>query len=316
MDAFAAVRLVAGAAFLAVAAVSDVRTRRVRDPLWVAMGTAGLLLLAAQIALSYWSWDDWLLFASAVLLFYAVFYGKPILDEDRIHLRPFRILWLGLAALAFVLALLFPNPWATAMLPPGAFVLPDVELATMPVLIVVYQGFYQVGLLRGGADTKALIALTLLVPLYPDASPFPILVASPAVTQAMHVVFPFSLVVLADAAVLMLVVPVAYLVLNVVRREFEWPVGFLGTKVSIDAIPRHAWVMERIDDRGERYAVLVPSRERDESAEVEKLRAAGATRIWVETKIPFILLLFLGFLVAFFIGNLIVGFLTAVLPPP
>lgn len=314
MDAFAAVRLVAGAAFLAVAAASDVRTRRVRDPLWIAMGTSGLLLLAAEIALSYWYWNDWLYLLSAALLFTAVFYGKPILDEDGVRLRPLRVLWLAVAALAFVAALLLPNPWASAYLPAGAVVLPDVALATVPVMLLAYQGFYQLGVLRGGADAKALLAVTLLVPLYPDASPFPLLVASPAVTGAMHVVFPFSLVVLADAAVLMLVVPLSYLAVNLARREFEWPVGFLGTKVPIDAIPEHAWVMERIDDHGERYAVLVPSRDKDETAVIEKLRAAGATRIWVEAKIPFLLLLFLGFLVAFVVGNLILGALTALLP--
>lgn len=315
MDAFAAVRLVAAAAFLAVGAASDVRTRRVRDPLWIAMGTAGLLLLGAEIVLSYWYWDDWLLLVSAALLFYAVFYGKPILDEAGVRARPFRLLWLGAAALAFVLALLLPNPYVTASLPLGAVVLPDAELAAVPVLLVVYQAFYQIGILRGGADAKCLLALTLLVPLYPDAAPFPLVGASPAVTNAMHVVFPFSLVVLANAAVLMLAVPLTYFIVNVARREFEWPVGFLGTKVPIDAIPRHAWVMERIDDHGEPYAVLFPSRDTDETEAIAKLRAAGRTRVWVEAKIPFVLLLFLGFLVAFFVGNLILGALTAVLPP-
>ncbi len=315
VDAFAIARLVVGAAFLAVAATSDVRTRRVRDPWWIALGTAGLFLLALEIALSYWFWNDWLLLLSAAILFYAVFFGKPVLDQDGVHLRPLRVLELGTAAAAFVAALVLPNPWATAVLPSGAVVLPDAELASMPLMILVYQAFYQVGILRGGADAKGLIALTLLVPLYPNASPFPWIAASPAVASAMRVVFPFSLVVLADAAVLMLTVPLAYFATNLARREFEWPVGFLGTKVPIDAVPRNAWVMERIDGHGERYAVLVPSRDRDESKEVERLRAAGATRIWVETKIPFVLLLFLGFLAAFFLGNLILGALTAVLPP-
>ena len=316
MDAYAVARLAVGAGFLALGAASDVRTRRVRDPVWIALGTVGLVVLAAQIATSFWYWNDWLLFLSAAILFYAVFYGKPILDADGLHLRPVRVLVLGAAAAAFVAALLLPNPYARSILPAGAVVLPDWELATMPVMVVVFQGFYQVGLLRGGADAKALIALTLLVPLYPDGAPLPLIQATPAVADAMRVVFPFSLVVLVDAAVLMLVVPLAYFAVNAARREFEWPVGFLGTKVPIDAVPRHAWVMERIDDRGERYAVLFPSRDKDESAEIAKLRAAGEKRVWVETKIPFVLLLFLGFLLAFAVGNLVLGFLTAILPPP
>ena len=309
MDAFAAARLAVGAGFLAYAAASDVRTRRVHDPVWIALGTIGLVLLAVEIATSYWWVNDWLYLFSAAILFYAVFYGSPLLDEDGVHLRPAR---LGLFALAALLVL--ASAW-WAFGPGNGDTTAYLRLLTMPAMVLVYQGFYQVGLLRGGADAKALIALTLLVPLYPDVSPLPVIRGPPALATAMQGLFPFSLVVLVDAAVLMLAVPLAYLVVNVARREFEWPVGFLGTKVPIDAIPRHAWLMERIDAHGERYAVLFPSRDKDESGEIAKLRAAGATRVWVETKIPFVLLLFLGFLLAFGVGNLVLGFLTAVLPP-
>lgn len=315
MDPFALARLVVGAGFLAVAAASDLRTRRVRDPLWIALGTVGLFLLAVEVALSYWYWNDWLLLACAAILFYAIFFGKPILDEDGAHLRPVRVLWLGTAAAAFVAALLLPNPWAQALLPAGAVVLLDVELATVPVMVLLYQGFYQVGLLRGGADAKGLIALTLLVPLYPDASPFPWIQAAPAVTDAMQVFFPFSLVVLVDALVLALAVPLGYLLVNAARGDFGAAM-WRGTRVPIDRRPKHSWLMERVDARGERYVVLFPSHHADEDGEIAKLRAAGATHVWVERKAPLILLLFFGFLLAYFVGNLVVGFLTAVLPAP
>ena len=81
MDAFAVARLVLGAGFLAVAAFLDVRTRRVRDLLWIAFGTVGLLVLALDIATSFYAANHWLLLGSAAILFYAVFYGKPILDR-------------------------------------------------------------------------------------------------------------------------------------------------------------------------------------------------------------------------------------------
>ena len=303
-------RLAVGAGFLAVAAASDVRTRRVRDPVWVALGTVGLALTALELANAASGPEGYALVAATAILFFAIFYGDPLLDERGAHLRPARLLLLLLAAL-----LVLGSAWWVFGLgngdPTGY-----ARLLTMPAMVLVYQGFYQVGLLRGGADAKGLIAITLLVPLYPDMSPLPLLQGSPAVQGLMQVVFPFSLVVLVDAAILMLVVPLAYLALNLARREFEWPVGFLGTKAPIDQVPRHAWVMERVARHGERYAVLFPSREKDESEEIAKLRAAGATRIWVETKIPFVLLLFLGYLLAFGVGNLLVGFLTAVLPAP
>lgn len=309
VDAFAAARLAVGAGFLAFAATSDIRTRRVHDPVWIALGTIGLAVLLLELGLDSEGLGPYALVAVTAILFYAIFYGAPILDEGGVHLRPAR---LGLFVLAALLVLV--SAWWTFGEGHGDTT-GYIRLLTMPAMILVYEGFYQVGLLRGGADAKALIALTLLVPLYPDVSPLPVVQPSPAVASAMQTVFPFSLVVLVDAAVLMLVVPLAYFVVNVTRREFEWPVGFLGTKVPIDAVPRHAWVMERIDEHGERYAVLFPSREKDESAEIAKLRAAGRKRIWVETKVPFVLFLFLGFLLAVVVGNLVLGFLLAVLPP-
>ncbi len=310
MDGYALARLLIGAGFLAVAAGFDVRTRRVRDPLWVALGTVGLALLLVELTDHGAGAEAYALVGATAVLFYTVFYGKPVWDEEGVHLRPVRV---GLFALAALLVL--ASAWwvyGQGLGDANAYG----HLLTMPAMVLVYQGFYQVGLLRGGADAKGLIAVTLLVPLYPDMSPLPLLQPAPAVQGAMQLLFPFSLVVLVDAAVLMLVVPLGYLVVNLARREFEWPVGFLGTKVPIDAVPRHAWVMERIDAHGERYAVLFPSRKEDESEEIAKLRGAGLTRIWVETKIPFLLLVCIGYLLAFLVGNVLLGFVSAILPAP
>ncbi len=308
MDALALARLAIGAGFLAVAAASDLRTRKVRDPLWVAMGTVGLVLVLIEVVNAAGP-ELLALVGATAILFYSVFYGEPILDEKGVHLRPLRV---GLFALAALLVL--ASAWwvfGTGNGDAAAYS----RLLGMPAMILVYEAFYQLDLLRGGADAKALIALTVLLPTYPDAAPFPVLQGAPAVQSAMQVFFPFSLLALMDGVLLSLVVPLAYFVLNVARREFEWPVGFLGTKVPIDAIPPHAWLMERVDERGERYAVLRPMWDKDASAEVAKLRAAGASRVWIERQIPLVVVILAGFLCAFFLGNLILGALNAVLPP-
>src|SRR5207253_6655179 len=78
----------------------------------------------------------------------------------------------------------------------GFEVLP--QLASMPLLVLVYQGFHRLRLLHGGADAKGLIALTLLLPAYPDPLPFPVLQADARVDALLPVVFPFSLVVWLD----------------------------------------------------------------------------------------------------------------------
>lgn len=316
VDTLAIARLILGAGFLAVASFLDVRTRRVRDPLWIGLGTAGLLLLALDIATANSTVNHWLLLGSAAIPFYAVFYGKPILDEDRIHLRPVRILVLAAAAAGFFLGLLLPMPVVFTFLPFGARVILLSELASVPVLILLYQGFYQLGLLRGGADAKGMMALTLLVPLYPDASPFPLLALPPSVRGTMQLLFPFSLTVLVNAAILFLALPLVYLVLNAVRGDLELPLALFGTKASLDRLPPHVWLMERVDRHGERVAILFPAHRRDESEEIAKLRAAGADRVWVQPKAPFMVPLFVGFLLTFFAGNLMLGFLTTVLPHP
>lgn len=308
MDAVAAVRLVVAAAFLAVAAVSDVRTRRVRDELWVAMGTVGLVLLAVDIANSMWWINDWFYFGSAAILFYSVFYGKPLFEEDGFHLRPVRLLVLGAAALLFVAALLLPNPNLYIFLPAFAVVIPDLALAIIPALLVLYLVFYQVGFLHGGADTKAVMALTLVIPLPFAASPFPLL--------ATPIAFPFSFVALINAAILFLVVPLAYLAVNAARGDLAFPMALFGTRADLDRLPPHAWLMEKVDKRGEAVVVLFPRRGGDREAEVEKLRAAGRTRVWVTHQVPFMVPLLAGTLLAFFVGNPLMAFLGAVLPRP
>ena len=301
MDAFAATRFAVGAGCLLVAATSDVRTRRVRDPLWIGLGTFGLVLLGSQLVGAESPWTAWSLVGSAAILFYAVFLGKPLFDDAGFHPRPVRIL-LFLAAAVLFFAPLGSNSSAA----PGP---PIAELASMPVMLVVYQLFYRVRLLHGGADTKGLIALTLLIPSYPDARPFPLLTADPRVESVVRVAFPFSLVVWVDAAIVSLAVPIGLLVYNAVRGNLAFPQAFLGYRAPLDPPPRHAWLMERITDGGEHVLVLFPKRRTDPTGQVARLQARGIKRAWVTPQIPFMVPLFVGFVLAFVMGNLLVGLL-------
>lgn len=310
MDAFAAARFAIGTGFLAVAAAEDVRSRRVRDPLWVVLGTVGLALLVVELAMDSAGLDRYGLVAAAAILFYAIFYGKPLLEEDGLHLRPARLGLFGLSAV------LVAGSGLLAGNAGGSEAQAWTALLVLPIMVLVYQGFYQVGLLHGGADTKGLIALAILVPLYPNADPFPLLSMDPRVQGPIQTLFPFSLAVLVNAAVLFLAVPLAYVLLNAVRGDLEFPQALFGTRADLRALPPHVWLMERIDRRGERVLVLFPRRGRDQKEEVDKLQAAGVTRAWVQPQVPFLVPLLGGFLLAFFVGNVLLGFLVAVMPRP
>ncbi len=310
MDAFAAARLAIGTGVLATAALMDVRSRRVRDPLWVALGTIGLVLLVVEFAAESAALPRYGIVAATAILFYSIFYGKPLQEDDGLHLRPARLGLFGLAGVLLVGSGLLAD--AAGAGEPESFA----TLLVMPAMVLVYQGLYQLGLLHGGADTKGLITLTLLVPLYPDATPFPLLALDPRVRGAVQPVFPFSLVILIDAAVLFLAVPLAYLAINAVRGDVEFPQALLGTRADLAALPPHVWLMEKIDENGEHVLVLFPRRGRDPKGEAEKLRGAGITRAWVQPQVPFMVPLLGGFVLAFLAGNVLLGLLAAVLPGP
>lgn len=304
MDAFAATRFAVGTGFLVVAAASDLRTRRVRDPLWIALGTIGLVILGEQMFVGGAPWPAWSLMGSAAVLFYAVFFGRPLLDEDGFHPRGVRIVLFIAAA-----TLLVAGSGAQGF---GESVPSVSELASMPIMVAVYQGFYRLRLLHGGADAKGLIALTLLVPSYPDALPFPVLTIDPRVAPVLRVAFPFSLGVWVDAAIVSLAVPLVLLIRNAIRGDVALPQALLGYRARIAPFPKHAWLMERITARGEHVLVLFPKRGRDPVEDLARLRAAGVDRAWVTPQTPFMVPLALGYILAFVVGNLLIGLLQLV----
>ena len=300
MDAFAATRLAAGTAFLVVAVASDFRTRRVRNLLWIGLGTFGLVILVGELLVESAPWPAWSLAGSAALLFYAIFFGRPLFDDDGFHAR------LGRIVLFLAAAVMWITPLELAGMDAGSVRI--VELASMPVMVVVYQLMLRARLLAGGADTKCLIALTLLVPSYPNASPLPFFSTDPRVQPVFQAILPFSFVVLVDALVLQLVVPLSLFVYNLTRGDIGIR-SFLGYRASLDPLPKNVRLMERITDRGEHVVVLRPKRDLDLTPEILKLRAAGVRRAWVTPWIPFMVPLLGGFLLAFFAGNLLVAVL-------
>jgi len=303
VDAFAATRLAIGAGFLLAAAASDLRTRRVRDPLWVLLGSLGVGIAALELAYRDEPGAAWCLLGSGAILFYMVFYGKPLLDEDGIHLRPIRITGFALASGLFLLGfgLMGSTPPSTR---------PSLtELASMPIMVVLYQVFYRIRILHGGADAKGLIALTLLVPRYPEAAPFPLVAPDPRIQSIVQTAFPYSLVIWVDAAIVSLAIPLALLAYNAARGDLHLPQALLGYRAHVHPFPRHVWPMERITPEGEHVLVLFPRRGADIDSEVGRLRTAGIERVWVQPKIPFMVPLLAGFLIAFLVGNLLFALL-------
>jgi preflagellin peptidase FlaK len=173
-------------------------------------------------------------------------------------------------------------------------------MLTVPLLIVFFFVMYQLDVIKGGADAKALIALSLLFPAYPELAGLPVLeLNDPASLN----ILPFPVLVLFNGAILTLLVPIGMLLVNLVRRDIRFPLMLFGTRMSIEeAEKKHVWPMERAAD-GKVRTVLFPRS--DDEADWDALRAAGVDRPWVTPKVPFLIPLTLAVPFSLLLGNLL-----------
>ncbi len=143
--------------------------------------------------------------------------------------------------------------------------------------------------LFGGADAKGLMVLALLWPAAPD------LLAGHTTP---------TLDGLVNASVLVAVLPALLLAWNLVRGDLGGPM-FVAVRMDLEhARARHVWPMERVVDGRVRVRVWQRIGEPLDDA-YRHLEEAGVQRVWATPKIPFMLALLPGVLLADRVGNLL-----------
>ena len=178
------------------------------------------------------------------------------------------------------------------------------------IWLVMFYGFYNLGLPRGGADTKALMCLVLLFPIYPIISNVTFQTSfynllSELQKLGVEYVFPFAFTALMNGALIMLIFIICLFFFNVSRRNLKLPHAFLGYKLPIKEVPhKFVWPMERIMN-GKRKLMVFPGNDIDFELELKELRKAGLKVIWVSPKIPFIIPLTGGVILTVILGNLL-----------
>lgn len=180
-------------------------------------------------------------------------------------------------------------------------------LVFVPAFAALVYGLWYVGLLAGGADAKALMALGLLVP-FPLALGFGV--------PPLESPVPGAFAALSNSLLLFLAIPLSFLAWNVAHGDLRFPQVFLGVKRRADAVTRgHHWPMEVVDADGARRTRLFASRMSASEVEetFERVQALGAERVWVSPKIPFMIPLLGGFVLAFLAGDLLQAALRALL---
>ena len=177
-----------------------------------------------------------------------------------------------------------------------------IYLIFIPIMIILVYVLFQLRLIFGGADAKALMALAILLPfpvlhLIPESSGLPMLPLGE--TQ-----LPYCWGVFFNALLLFLFIPLALLIFNILRRDFSFPQVFLGYKMTVEkAWEKFVWPLEKIED-GERKFVYMPKNFEIED-ELQKFEEHNIKEIWVTPKIPFMIPLLGGFICAFILGDLL-----------
>jgi len=167
-------------------------------------------------------------------------------------------------------------------------------LVFIPVMIGIMYVLFQLRLIFGGADAKAIMALAILVPLEPSILKFPLL----------NSMMPFSWVIFSNSVVLFLLLPLSLFVYNLARRNVEFPYCFLGYKMSIkNAQKRFVWPLEKIVD-GKRKFSYMP-KDFDVEDEWKVFEKKGIYEIWVTPKVPFMIPLLAGFICSFIFGDIL-----------
>lgn len=287
----ASVLLVGGLAF---GAYADLKWREVSDRLWIGLGVAGGVLGLFD-ALAHATTDAllWLVVTAFVL--------EHLVPWDVALARRSENLP-GLVEIAVYVGVgaLLAGVGLERGVGPGAL---PITVIAVYVSVVFARALFEVGVLYGGADAKALMVAGLLVPI--DAVP---LLALPASAASILALYPFTISLLMDAAIFSAGVPVYLALLNAARGEFEFPRAFVGYRLDVAELgKRFVWLKDpTFGSDPEEEAVETSEDDRALRARQQaELEARGVRRVWVTPQLPFIVFLAAGTVAALLAGNLV-----------
>jgi preflagellin peptidase FlaK len=280
MESIAAVLVLA---ILVSAAVSDWRIREASDLHWVAIGAIGAILFAVRLIDAG---TDPMAYASVVSMVLMM----ADLVWDRESGRMDLALYTAIAAAVIV----------------SLFALMGSDLLwiyiSMPAMYTVMNLFYYTGIVKGGADAKAVISIAFAFPAYPAVWDLP-LIAVPSGDIPQFMVPAFSVFFL--AAVLTILMAAVYLIINLIRGDREFPFMFAGYRMDLSAMAgAHVWPMEDVVD-GERIRSLSGL---EDPGIPERLAEAGMDRVWVTPIIPFLIPIAISFALIIIVGNPLFAF--------
>jgi len=308
-------RILVGMVALGVASLTDMRTRKVPNRLWFIAAGIGIGLLVADLALVEGAsgWHLLMAFPVAAVFAVTVTGGElwPVMPEDeedpdreltpaeaRIYIADLAVSGVLVAASIAILLLARDHLADEGDL----FVYIVGTVLTIGLALLLYM----TRVLHGGGDAKALMTLAVIFPVMPLAEVFPIV----DMPQGLEL-FPFALGVLINAAIITALSPLAFIIMSASRRPLRFPEAIFGYPVPVDQVDKgQVWLMYEAAEGSDAVTRRMwPRRSKDAEAARAKalaiMRARGDEKAYVSPKIPFMVPLFIGLLVAIFFGNVL-----------
>lgn len=263
-------------AVLVSASVRDWREREVSDAHWLILGIAGTAVFFAVAVIGHgFRWE-----------YLCMLIGSAMILIDILSDRVGNVL-----IFYTVMAVLFAvgaysgagDPVITAWL-------------SVPACYLVFSGMYYAGILRGGADAKCLMVLSMMFPVYPSFLSMPLIGVPDGIISSIFV-YPVSVLFL---AAFMSAASCLYFAVVNIRNGDVCRRMLSGYRMDLDeAEGSHVWPIEDAVDGG-----IVPSGIPVDGGEVfSRLRSAGCTRIWVTPMIPFVIPITVAAVLVAVIGN-------------
>ncbi|MDR1690682.1 MAG: hypothetical protein LBR42_02405 [Candidatus Methanoplasma sp.] len=269
--------LIATIAVLISASISDWKRREVSDRHWMVLGTIGLAsLIIYSVHTTGFRWEYICLAAGVSMILLDILSGREF--------NP--LVFYAVMALLFIVPL-YPNMSEDVMR----------AWASIPLCYLIYVCMYILRIIRGGADVKCLIVLSISFPIYPQLFGLPLIdIPGYAINQ-----YVFSISVLLVASLFTIPI-IVYFVLKNAKAGVYTKRMFSGYRMDIsDAERSDVWPLEDIID-AKLTRIKIPDDEKIPEI-YARLRNEGCGTVWVTPMIPFIIMITIAVVVVTLVGS-------------
>ena len=285
------------------AAWLDHKTRRVSNEWWWAWAKPTLFLLCLELLILDANWMIWMTASAAVAFASTALIGRPDLSDimrgsivDILVTIWYFVSGVGLVMGAMEYTPILLNYFETGMAATESALLWG-QMVVMGLVLLFFEMAWRFRMLHGGADAKAMMLATLLIPSWSGAA-FPLYANGESFSTAM----PPALSLLIWAGLAFLFLPLLMLVRNAKAGDLSpLSMSWHASRMPLSEIPlNHVWLLEEVVDKPDgtrgvtrRMRPVRGSRaETEVEAVLDELAAEGLDKAWVTAKHPFLLFVF------------------------